>query len=250
METLTTQNRDKIGGYWFDKRVLITGGTAGLGKQLAKFLTTYGAHVAVIGRNLDRLEAMKKEIDNIITIQGDISNKEDIHKVTGQAIGLLGQVDILINNASSLGIVPLANLIDTPCENFLEALETNLLGPFRLIKAILPSMVFKSTPLIINISSDAAVSAYPTWGIYSVTKAALDHLTKIWAKELQNITFLAIDPGDMYTQMQLDANPDANEQSFYDPKNVASDLSSFIALSDNNFAMNRYSASEWREILS
>lgn len=236
--------------YWNNKHVLITGGTAGLGKGLAKYLTKLGAKIAVVGRNKDRLTRIKSEIPAIIAIQADISNKEDIHKITGEVVGSFGaSIDVLINNASSLGIVPLQNLIDTPCEKFSEVLETNLLGPFRLIKAVLPGMILRRSGLIVNITSDASISAYPTWGIYSVSKAALDHLTAIWFKEIPKISMISIDPGDMLTEMHLQADPAVDEYSLYDPDEVAQDLSKFITIGNNNFLKTRYSAEEWREYL-
>ncbi len=236
--------------YWSKKRVLITGGTAGLGKSLAVYLSDLGVQVAVIGRNLKRLETLNDEKNNIITIQGDISKKDEIHRIFGEVEGKFdGPIDILINNASSLGIVPLQDLLDTPCENFSEVLEINVLGPFRLSKLVIPSMLLNESGLILNISSDASVNAYPTWGIYSVSKAALDHLTAIWAKELPKISFLSIDPGDMYTSMQLEANPSVDEYSLYAPDDVARDLCLFLALRENNFPKVRLSASEWRMYL-
>lgn len=236
--------------YWNNKHVLITGGTAGLGKGLAKNLTELGSKVAVVGRNKDRLTNIKSEIPAIVPIQADISNEEDIHKIIGEVVGSFGaSIDVLINNASSLGTVPLQNLIDIPCEKFSEVLETNLLGPFRLTKTVLPSMILRESGLIVNISSDASINAYPTWGIYGVSKAALDHLTAIWSTELPNISMISIDPGDMLTEMHLQADPDVDDYSLYDPDEVAKDLSKFIALGNNCFPKVRYSANEWREDL-
>lgn len=253
MENEQLQIDEVVHKYWSNKQVLITGGTAGLGLGLAKYLSTVGAKVAVIGRSLSRLESLKQDNNNIITVQGDMSKKEDIHRIFGEVVGQFGgTIDVLINNASSLGISPLQNLLDTPCENFSDVLETNLLGPFRLTKLVLPSMILNNSGLIINISSDASTNAYPTWGIYGVSKAALDHVTAIWSKELPDITFLAIDPGDMYTAMKLDADPDVDEYSLYEPDQVAKDMASFIALLNDehiNLSKTRFTASEWREYL-
>lgn len=242
----TTRTEINVTDFWRNKRVLITGGTAGLGLQLATTLLQYGAKVGVVGRSKDHLDKMPSKI---IQIQADISDKEAIHKISGQALGQLDGIDVLINNASSLGPTPLQLLVDTQCEDFQQVLETNLLGPFRLIKAVLPSMLLTGKGTIINISSDAALQAYPTWGMYSVSKVALDHLTKIWQEELHRagIQFLAVDPGDMHTQMHLDAIPDANVDELFDPKDVASDLLHFIAKED--YPQVRFTASEWRSLL-
>ena len=241
---------DALHHYWSNKRILITGGSAGLGRGLAKFLCSVGAQVAVVGRNQKKLERLKTENSSIITIQADISIKEDIHRIVGEVVGQFGEpIDIVINNASTLGMVPLRNLLDTPCEKFSEALETNLLGPFRLIKAVLPAMLLRESGLIVNLSSDASVTAYPTWGIYSVSKAALDHLTAIWSKELPKIAFVSIDPGDMFTEMHLQADSEADKELLYDPDQVAQDISKFLALGSNKFPKTRFSASEWRKYL-
>ncbi len=106
-----------------------------------------------------------------------------------QIIGALGGLDVLINNASDLGPVPLKLLADTECEDFERALATNVLGPFRLTKALLGSLSASaregSRAVVLNVSSDAAVNAYPGWGAYSASKAALLHLTSIWDEELK-----------------------------------------------------------------
>lgn len=235
--------------YWKEKRILITGGTAGLGRDLALLTTSYGAKVAIVGRRRERIENLIKKEPRIIGIQGDISIKGDTHKLSGQVLGQLGGVDIVFNNASSLGPTPLQQLIDTECEDLEEVLQTNLIGPFRLIKALLPNMLLNKNGLIVNISSDAAISAYPSWGSYSISKASLDHLSRIWNEELKskNIQFLAIDPGDMNTDLHLAAIPDADVSQLYQPADVAKDLLNF--LSKAPFKQVRYGADEWRKLI-
>ena len=129
----TTSTEINLSEFWLNKKVLITGGTAGLGLALANALVSYGAKVGVVGRSKSKLE---KVSTSIIKIKGDISSKTDIHKISGQALGQLDGIDVLINNASSLGPTPLQLLVDTQCEDFQQVLETNLLGPFRLTKAV------------------------------------------------------------------------------------------------------------------
>ena len=123
---------------------------------------------------------------------------------------------MLVNNASSLGPTPLAPLGDTECEDFALALETNVLGPFRLTKALLGALTASAREgrgaLVLNISSDAAINAYPQWGAYGASKAALRHLTAIWGEELagQGVRFLSLDPGDMDTPLHALAVPGAD----------------------------------------
>ena len=231
--------------YWKNKRVVITGGTSGLGKALALTLDSYEARVVIIARNRDRLKETVNQT-NIHPIEGDVANKYDIHRLSGEAIGILGGIDFLFNNASYLGESPLRLLMDTECEDLEQVLTTNLVGPFRLTKALLPSMLMQHQGTVINISSDAAVSAYPQWGSYSVSKAAFDHLSRIWHEELnaQGIRFLAIDPGDMHTPMHLAAIPDADIDDLYQPDDVARRLLDFLSVEPASDQV-RYSSREW-----
>ncbi len=206
-----------------NKRVLITGGTSGLGRALAIELSSLGAKVAVLARTESKIQELTKTDSNIIGIQGDVSDKKNIYPLAGEVHTLLGGIDILINCASYLGQTPLRLLIDTECEDFELVLQTNVLGPFRLTKVLLPTMLLQEHGVVVNISSDAATNAYPTWGAYSVSKAALDHPSQIFDVELkdQGVHFLAIDPGDMNTPMHAAALPDADPASLRDPSDSA-----------------------------
>jgi NAD(P)-dependent dehydrogenase (short-subunit alcohol dehydrogenase family) len=151
-----------------------------------------------------------------------------------QITGELGGLDVLINNASTLGPVPLALLGDTECEDFERALATNVLGPFRLSKALLGALTASAREgrgaVVLNISSDAAVNAYPGWGVYGATKAALHHLTRIWNEEMsaEGVRFLSLDPGDMDTPMHALAVPDADPATLKRPEAAAHELADAI----------------------
>jgi NAD(P)-dependent dehydrogenase (short-subunit alcohol dehydrogenase family) len=205
---------------WNQTGILITGGTSGLGKALAQDFLQLGAQVAIVARNADGLARIRSEYPKIHTIQGDISKQYEIHRIYAESLEKLGSVDILINNASTLGATPLRLLLDEECEDFAQVLETNLIGPFRLTKLILPSMILKRSGLVINISSDAAVQNYPNWGPYSISKSALDHMTRIFQAELQDsgVKFLAVDPGDMNTPMHFSAIPEADPSKLFLPQ--------------------------------
>lgn len=224
---------------WNNKNIVITGGTTGLGRSLALQLESAGANVAVIARTQKNINAITKEHPRLIGIQGDISKKEQIYPIAGQVQSRLGDVDILFNVASDLGVTPLRLLIDTECEDFERVLQTNLLGTFRLTKALLPAMLLKKQGIVINISSDAAINPYPKWGAYSVSKAAVDHLSRIFNEELkeQGIHFLSIDPGDMNTPMHFAAIPDADPKQLRDPQDSARQILQLII--KGNFSLVR-----------
>ena len=112
-------------------------------------------------------------------------------------------------------------LLDTDCEDLERVLAVNLVGPFRLTKALAGPMVLRQRGLVVFISSDAAVSAYANWGSYGISKAAQDHLARSLAAELDPVKFLAIDPGEMDTKMHADAMPDADRAALARPADVA-----------------------------
>ena len=151
-----------------------------------------------------------------------------------QIIAALGKLDVIVNNASDLGPSPLALLADTACEDFERALATNVLGPFRLTKALLGSLASsareRSGAAVINISSDAAIHAYPGWGAYGASKAALHHLSRIWHEELagEGISVLSFDPGDMDTPLHAAAVPDADRSALKSPEDAARELADAI----------------------
>ena len=217
-----------------EKNVVVTGGTSGLGKALVIQLLEHGTRVATIARKRAGLDRLKEAYPQIVDIQGDLSQARNIHPIAGEIQSRLGDVDILINAASYLGQTPLRLLLDTECEDFTKVLETNVLGPFRLTKAVVPSMVLKGSGTVINISSDAALEAYPTWGSYSDSKAALDHMTRIFQEELRenNIEFLSVDPRDMATPMHFAAVPGAEAKDLRDPLESAKKLINLL-LSDH-----------------
>ena len=211
-------------------RVAVTGGTSGLGLAFVRELQRRGARVAFVARGRDRVERVMRDLPGVHGIAGDIAAKEDIYPIALQILGELGGLDVLINNASDLGPVPLALLGDTECEELERAFATNVLGPFRLTKALLGALSSAArehgAAVVLNISSDAAVNAYPTWGAYGATKAALHHLSKIWDAELEaeGVRFLSIDPGDMDTPLHALAVPDADPATLKKPEVSALEL--------------------------
>jgi NAD(P)-dependent dehydrogenase (short-subunit alcohol dehydrogenase family) len=228
-------------------RIAITGGTSGLGLALVDELTRRGARVAFVARTREHVDAMARTHPDAHGIVGDVARKEDIYPIALQVTGRLGGLDVLINNASSLGPVPLALLADTECEDLELALATNVLGPFRLTKALLGALAASARErlsrgsataakahrgsVVLNVSSDAALNAYPQWGAYGASKAALRHMTSIWDQELseEGVRFLSLDPGDMDTPLHALAVPDADPSTLKRPETAARELADAIA---------------------
>src|SRR5688500_3287374 len=216
-------------------RVAVTGGTSGLGLALVRELTRRGADVAFVARAADAVQRVARAHPHTHGIVGDVARKDDIYPVALQILGELGGLDVLVNNASSLGPAPLRLLADTDCEDFEVAIATNLLGPFRLTKALLGALSASAREgrgaVVLNVSSDAAVNAYPTWGAYSASKAALRHMSAIWNEELaqEGVRFLSVDPGDMDTPLHALAVPDADPSTLKKPEQSAIELVDAIA---------------------
>jgi len=217
-----------------EKNVLITGGSRGLGRALAIELAARGANVVVVARHRAALDRVVEEIrragGRAHAVDADVSDKDAVYPIAGQAVALTGPIDILINAASTLGPTPLPLLLDIDCEDLAAVFETNLIGPFRLSKAVVGSMVLRNKGIVVNISSDAAVEPYGTWGAYGASKAALDHLTRIWAEELSDteVRLLAVDPGEMDTLMHAEAMPEADPGTLAKPEEIAGRVASML----------------------
>jgi NAD(P)-dependent dehydrogenase (short-subunit alcohol dehydrogenase family) len=214
-------------------RVAITGGTSGLGLALLGEFRRRGARVAFVARTARTVAELAGK-HGAHGIVGDVARKEDIHPVALQITAALGGLDVLVNNASSLGPSPLAPLADTECEDFAAALETNVLGPFRLTKALLGALTASAREgrraVVLNISSDAAIHPYARWGAYGASKAALRHMSAIWREELvaEGVRFLSLDPGDMDTPLHAAAVPDADPASLKRPETAARELADAV----------------------
>jgi NAD(P)-dependent dehydrogenase (short-subunit alcohol dehydrogenase family) len=220
--------------------VVITGASRGLGRALAEALATRGAKLALVARDAAPLADVVATINANAAVRAaggiahaiaaDISDKTAVHKIAGQAQGLVGEIGIAIHNASTLGPTPLRLLLDTECEDLAAVLETNLIGPFRLTKILAGAMALRGAGTVVHISSDAAVEPYPRWGAYGISKAAQDHLSRILAAELEGtgVRVLAVDPGEMDTVMHAAAMPDADRATLQRPADVAARIVSMI----------------------
>ncbi|HLZ68928.1 MAG TPA: SDR family oxidoreductase [Dehalococcoidia bacterium] len=219
-------NRD---GDLHGRVALITGASRGLGAALALELAKAGMKLVLASREgsraeLERVAEQARALGaETLAVSADVADRADVERLAAEALGRFGRVDLLVNNASTLGPLPLPLLLDTPVEGFRAALETNLFGPFLLTRALAGQMLARDAGLIINVTSDAAAVGYPHWGAYGVSKAALDQLTRVWAAELEGtgVGIAAIDPGSMNTVMHRDAEPDENPEEWADPAAIA-----------------------------
>jgi NAD(P)-dependent dehydrogenase (short-subunit alcohol dehydrogenase family) len=209
------------------KVALITGASRGLGRAMSLAFAREGADLVLCARGETELRRVADEARelgaSVLMVIADIGVTRDVERLVVLALERYERIDVLVNNASELGPTPLPYLIDYPPHLFNDVVKVNLMGPFRLIWALLGGMLQRDDGVIINVSSDVAIHGYPGWGAYSVSKAALDGLTRTWAAELEGtgVKIFAIDPGDMNTAMHRAALPDDDPAELGDPAEVA-----------------------------
>lgn len=231
---------------------LVTGASRGLGRALLGALAVRGARVVGVARGADELHAAVAAIraagGDAHAIVADVAAKDAVARIAGQAAALIGPIDVAIHNASTLGPTPLRLLLDTDCEDLEAVLATNLVGPFRLTKLLAGPMVLRGAGVIVHVSSDAAVAAYPRWGAYGASKAAQDHLARILAAELDGtgVRVLAVDPGEMDTAMHAAAIPDADRAALAEPAQVAAAIVAMIESPARAPSGARLEAGSWR----
>ena len=185
---------------------IVTGASRGLGAATARALVERGWSLIVDGRDPVSLSRAVEEIgDNVTAIAGDVADTDHRQRLL-QTAAHLGGLDLLVNNASSLGPSPQPRLGDYPLEVLEHVYQVNLMAPLALIQLALP-MLRDAEGVIVNITSDAATGAYEGWGGYGSSKAALDQMSNILAAEEPGISVYRYDPGDMNTQMHQEAFP-------------------------------------------
>ncbi len=188
---------------------LVTGASRGLGLALARFLALQGYRLVLDARNPEALGKARETLGDatVAALPGDVTDADHRRALVEAARGL-GGLNLLVNNASTLGESPLPRLEALAPQTLREVLEVNVIAPLALVQEALP-LLEASRGLIVNLSSDAALGGYAGWGGYGGSKAALDLVTKTLAAELgsKGVYAVAVDPGDMRTQMHQDAFP-------------------------------------------
>lgn len=191
---------------------VVTGASQGLGYALARALAQEGWTVVGDARHPDRLEAaidrltteLGPSAGTVVGVAGDVTDPAHRAELLARAAEL-GSVHLLVNNASTLGASPLPRLRDLRPETLRRTLEVNVVAPLALIREL--DAVLAPGAVVVNVTSDAAVEAYETWGAYGASKAALEHASRVLAIERPDLRVLVVDPGDMRTEMHQDAYP-------------------------------------------
>ena len=218
---------------------LITGASRGFGAALGGSLNAQGWMLVVDARGAKALKNMSARWENAIAIPGDVSDpahREDL----ARAVHRLGRLDLLVNNASSLGPSPQPALDRYPIGVMAGVYDVNVFAPLALTQLLLPELK-SSHGIVVNITSDAGVEAYEGWGGYGSSKSALDQLTAIFGAENPSIATYAFDPGDMRTQMQQDAFPGEDISDRPEPETIVPAL---IRLLETKPKSGRYRAAD------
>ena len=223
------------------KNALITGGSRGLGLALARQFAKKDWGLIIDARDPKALEQARSELvqrTNVIAIPGSVT--DETHRMAlAESAGKLGGLDALINSASFLGPSPQPSLLDYPLEVLERVYRTNVIAPLALIQSLRANL--RPGASIINVTSDAGVEAYGGWGGYGSSKAALEHLSHIFAEENPELRVYWVDPGDMQTQMQQEAFPD---EDISDRPLPEESVPGFMALIEGELPSGRYKARE------
>ena len=221
---------------WFERGhvAIVTGASKGLGLAVARELARAGISLVIDARGEDVLAAAERELAQlgpVVALAGDVADSAHVHRLVEVAETRFGRIDLVVNNASTIGRSPLPALDQLSPSTFDRIFTTNVYAPLHLIQHALPVMKKNGGGTIVNISSDAAVEAYAGWGGYGSAKAALEHLSRILAAELDGsgISVIVADPGDMDTELHRAALPDAVAADLADPRAVAPALLRAIA---------------------
>lgn len=222
-----------------DRVGLITGASRGLGLVLARELAQRGWALVIDARGAESIERAQVELaklTKVAAIAGDVGDAKHRERLA-QAAKELGGLDLIVNNASFLGPSPQPPLLNYPLDVLEQVYRTNVIAPLALIQVT--HKLLKPNARMINVTSDAGVEAYAGWGGYGSSKAALEHLSAIFAAENPSLRVYWVDPGDMHTQMQQEAFPGEDVSDRPLPEES---VPGFIELIEGDLPSGRYQA--------
>lgn len=223
---------------------IVSGASKGFGRALAADLAGDGWDLVIDARHAEQLEEAARSLGasgaKIRALAGDVTDPEHRAMLVAAAEEL-GSLDLLVNNASTLGPTPLATLEQYPVDELRRVFEVNVVAPVALIQGAL-ALLRRSHGVVVSITSDASVQTYEGWGAYGSAKAALDHVHRVWAVEAPDLRFYVFDPGDMRTDMHQAAYPGEDISDRPWPEAVVPTLRRLLA---SGSASGRYRTDEW-----
>jgi NAD(P)-dependent dehydrogenase (short-subunit alcohol dehydrogenase family) len=221
---------------------IVTGASRGLGFALADALADRGWRLVIDARDgvaLERAAARLRDRAEVVALAGDVADPWHRRALVAATDA---PVDLLVNNASTLGAAPLPPLSEYPLDELAQVYRVNALAPLALMQLVLPRLAEGAR--IVNVTSDAAVEPYEGWGGYGSSKAALEQLSAVFAAENPALRVYVVDPGDMNTQMHQDAFPG---EDISDRPPPSASVPGFLALVEGELPSARYSAAALAE---
>jgi len=194
--------------------------------EIARLFAGRGVPLVLTARGVEALQEAAEELRGkveVVALAGDVAEPAHVERLVRLGLDRLGRIDVLVNNASSIGPSPMPALEAYPLDVLAEVFRVNVIAPLHLAQLVLPQMRERGRGLVVNVTSDAAVQAYPTWGGYGASKAALEQASRVLAAELEGsgVRVYVVDPGDMNTQMHREAEPGEDLSHLPRPEAVA-----------------------------